>query len=85
MLMPIPSSCCMVQLRGIYSLTEAWTSKLTVCYNGLFSAVLVDFEMIKDLILNQTVTANMVLLVTGGLPYSGKSTLINKLVNASGR
>ena len=50
-----------------------------------FSVVLVDFEMIKELILNQTVTANMVLLVTGGLPFSGKSTLINKLVNASGR
>ena len=41
--------------------------------------------MIKELILNQTVTANMVLIITGGLPFSGKSTLINKLVNASGR
>ena len=75
----------MVQLRD--SLTEAWTPKLTVCQviMDFFSAVLVDFEMIKDLILNQTVTANMVLLVTGGLPYSGKSTLVNKLVSASGR
>jgi ankyrin repeat protein len=57
--------------------------ELATTMKGPSRKVLVDFEMIKDLILNQTVTANMVLLVTGGLPYSGKSTLVNKLVSAS--
>ena len=52
-------------------------------YN-MFPAVQVDCEMIKELILNQTVSANLVLLLVAGLPYSGKSTVIRNVINASG-
>ena len=40
--------------------------------------------MIKELILNQSVDVNLALLVVAGLPYSGKSTVMRKVVNATG-
>ena len=45
----------------------------------------VDVNMILDLILNQTITTNFVLLVAAGLPYSGKSSVIRKVINAKGK
>ena len=48
-------------------------------------AVVINYEMIKDLILNQTVRANLALLVVAGLPFSGKSTVLKKLLNSSGK
>ena len=44
----------------------------------------ISYEMIKELILNQTVRANLALLIVAGLPFSGKSTVLRKLVNSSG-
>ena len=44
----------------------------------------INYEMIKDLILNQTVRANLALFIVAGLPFSGKSTVLKKLLNSSG-
>ena len=37
-----------------------------------------------NLILNQKIRANMALIVAAGLPYTGKSTLVRKIINAKG-
>jgi ankyrin repeat protein len=55
----------------------------TMRESNLETRVLVNYEMIKDLILNQTVKANMALMVVAGLPYSGKSTVLRKMLNTS--
>ena len=60
------------------------TSELSKCFSLDLYSVTVDFEMIKELILNQSVDVNLALLVVAGLPYSGKSTVMRKVVNATG-
>ena len=53
-------------------------------YGVVCIAVEINYEMIKDLILNQTVRANLALFIVAGLPFSGKSTVLKKLLNSSG-
>jgi ankyrin repeat protein len=43
----------------------------------------ITYKTIKDLILNQTVRANLALFIVTGLPFSGKSTVLKKLLNSS--
>ena len=54
-------------------------------HNNLFHVLApVDAESIMNLILNQKIRVNMALIVAAGLPYTGKSTLVRKIINAKG-
>lgn len=66
---------------GHDTLTHMYVHRIIFCLH----AVPVSVDMILELILNQTITANLVLLVTAGLPYSGKSSIIRKVINAKGK
>ena len=80
----VPSMTVSPSQKRLYTCINMYKSVMGILIN--FSpAVLVDVDMIRDLILNQTISVNMALLVTGGLPYSGKSTVIRKVINATSR